>query len=99
MKIKEFTEPADGLLAAARAAGFDVSRAQLARWHRIGLLSKPEVAWLGRGKGSRTIYPTGTTFQLIALCRLHEHERSLSVVGWKLWLRGFSVADRYWRTI
>lgn len=97
MENKDFTEAAADVLHAAMAAGFVVSPAQLARWHRIGLLSTPWQQPLGQGKGSRTLYPDGTTKQLLALCRLHEHERSLAAIGWGLWVQRFAVADEYWR--
>jgi hypothetical protein len=98
MIFNAFTEPAGDLLSVARAAGFEISEAQLARWHRIGLLPKPRQQPLGRRKGSRTVYPPGSTDQLLALCRLHQRERSLTAVGWALWRNGFPVSERYWRS-
>ena len=97
MKINDFAEPASHVLDAAKDAGFAVSQSQLARWHRGGLLPTPRQQRLGRGKGSRTFYRIGTTKQLLVLCRLHEKEKSLAIVGWRLWVQGYAVADGYWR--
>ena len=99
-----FTESAEALLARARNAGYRVSEAQLARWHRIGLLPRPWQRSLGRKKGTKTLYPKGTGDQLIALCQIHfgspgkkggKRGRRLQFVGWRLWWLGFPVADKY----
>jgi hypothetical protein len=34
----------------------------------------------------------------LALCGLHREYRNFEKAGWYLWLNGFSVSDRYWRT-
>ena len=97
MKINDFAEPGSHVLDAAKDAGFAVSQSQLARCPRGGLLPTPRQQRLGRGKGSRTFYRIGTTKQLLVLCRLHEKEKSLAIVGWRLWVQGYAVADGYWR--
>ncbi len=92
----ETPEPALAVLHRAREAGFKVSAAQLARWHRSGLVPSPRQHSLGRGKGTQSLYPAGTASQVVALCQMHRTTRSLNDVGWFLWWYGFSVAERYW---
>lgn len=94
-----FTEPASEVLARAREAGHRPSTAQIARWHRAGLLRRPRQRPLGRGKGTETVYAFGTGDQLVALCEIHFREkvRRLADIGWRLWWRGFTVDDEYWR--
>lgn len=93
MDAPAFTEPAAQVLAKARAAGFAVSTAQLARWHRIGLLPQPRTRSLGRGHGTQTMYPAGTGDQSIKLCQLRKRHRNLREVGWRLWWLGYSVEE------
>jgi len=87
----EQLEGARDLLAAASEAGFVVSEAQLARWHRAGLLPRPRQLSLGRGKGTVTAYPSGTALQLLALCRIRVNDRSLARAGFRLWWEGYAV--------
>ena len=91
-------ELAHDLVRKARDAGFYVTTSQIARWNREGLLPKPRQSGLGRGGGSEVRYQTGTGDQLLALCGLHREYRNFEKAGWYLWLNGFSVSDRYWRT-
>lgn len=72
-------------------AGFPVSEDQLARWHRRGLLPRPSQRPLGRGRGTITIYPPGSGMQLVALCEVRRHVRSLEMAGFQLWWDGFDV--------
>jgi hypothetical protein len=105
-------QPNDGetlsaILAAALAAGFDVTADQLRRWHRTGLLPRPEQVGLGRPRigerrgeqerGSTVVYPVGTTAQLLALCALRGKHKKLDRLGWPLWWRGYDVAERHVR--
>src|SRR6266511_2593822 len=73
------------LLAAATAAGLAVSQAQLARWHRAGLLPRPQVRPLGRGRGTVSLYPPGSGQRLVRVAQLHQRERRLTSVAWRLW--------------
>lgn len=95
------TTPLDGettetLIATAAAHDYTVTETQLVRWHREGLL--PPIGqplarrFLGRGRGSETLYPAGTSAQLLALCGLHAHERRLVPLGWSLWWQGYVVS-------
>src|SRR5438105_15226652 len=78
-------ESKDELLAAASNAGFEVSEAQLARWHRAGLLPRPQVRSLGRGKGTESLYPPGTRQRLIRVAQVHVEEHRLANAAWRLW--------------
>jgi len=84
-------ESRDQVLAYAAGFGFAVSAAQLARWHRAGILPSPRQRSLGRGRGTETAYPPGTSLQLVALCKVKEHERRLSKIAFQLWWEGFTV--------
>jgi len=78
-------ETREQLLAAATAAGLAVSQAQLSRWHRAGLLPRPQVRSLGRGRGTVSLYPPGSGQRLVLVAQLHQRERRLTSVAWRLW--------------
>jgi hypothetical protein len=79
------TESKEDLLAAAAAAGLEVSEAQLARWHRAGLLPRPTVRSLGRGRGTESLYPPGSSLRLVRVAEVHRQEHRLSHAAWRLW--------------
>jgi len=87
-------ETTEEVLAAAVAAGYSVSRAQLVRWHRVGLLPRPSTTGLGQGRGTMTLYAAGTSRQLVALCEIRKRYRRLDDAGWLLWWQGYEVPDR-----
>ena len=78
-------ETKDALLAAAAEAGVSVSEAQLARWHRSGLLPRPEVRSLGRGRGTQSLYPIGSARRLVRVAQVHAEEHRLAHAAWRLW--------------
>jgi hypothetical protein len=78
-------ESKEELLAAASNAGFEISEAQLARWHRAGLLPRPQVRSLGRGKGTESLYPIGSSQRLVRVAQVHADEHRLSNAAWRLW--------------
>lgn len=80
------------LLNLAQARGYEVSAPQLARWHRAGLLPRPEQRSLGKAHGTQTVYPSGTREQLLALCEVHAEERRLLYVAWRMWWAGYEVS-------
>ena len=84
-------EARDQVIELVSALGYDVSVAQLARWHRAGLLPRPRQRPLGRGRGTKTIYPHGTSVQVVALCQVKDEERRLGRVAFRLWWDGFAV--------
>lgn len=87
------------ILKAAEVAGLRITQDELSATHRRDLIPRPNTRSLGYGRGTESIYPWGTTNQLIAYGRLKQqfgtdYER----IGWELWRLGFPVGDRYWRT-
>jgi hypothetical protein len=57
----------NALIDACAEAGVTVSRYQLERWRRAGLIDRPVRHGLGRGQGSTSRYPDGTVEQVVAL--------------------------------
>jgi hypothetical protein len=92
-------ESREELLGLAAAAGFDVTAAQLARWHRAGLIPRPSQRPLGKGHGTETVYPGGTGEQLLALARILALDRRLSLAAWELWWAGYDVSLEKVRTL
>ena len=90
-------EPSATILAVVAKAGFQVPEARLAHWHRAGLISKPVQKSLGRGMGTVSLYPAGTSRQVLAICYLRNKHHRLDDVRWLLWFNGFSVEESYWR--
>lgn len=84
-------ESRDDLIKSAASLGYAITAAQLARWHRAGLLPRPNQRSLGRGRGTETVYPAGTSVQLVALCHMREGERRLDRLAFGLWWDGFTV--------
>lgn len=91
-------ESVEELIRRAVDAGEVVTKEQLRRWHREGLLSRPRQESRGR-KGSEVLYPAGTGAQLVALLALkRRYPKSLAKVGWGLWWLGYPVPDSRART-
>jgi hypothetical protein len=86
-----YGEMAEALIACMDSHNFTVTKSELARWHRAGLLPRPQRYSLGRGRGMVSVYPTGTTDQLLALCLIHRSEKRLPCVAWRLWWEGYPV--------
>lgn len=84
-------ETADQLLSVAAARGWPLTRAQLERRHRAGLIPRPRQIALGRGLGSTTVYPAGTAKELIAGLEIGSRVRALPAVAWELWFTGWPV--------
>jgi len=90
-------ESAEDLIAAAEAAGAGaVTKDQLTRWHRAGLLPRPRQVSRGRA-GSVVFYPPGTSAQLLDLLGLKTRNRKLAVIRWGLWWKGYDIADHWAR--
>jgi hypothetical protein len=73
------------LLAAAAAAGYQVSTSQLGRLQRAGLLAAPEIKSLGRGRGTESRYPLGSAARLVRVAEIHAGEHRLAQNAWRLW--------------
>jgi hypothetical protein len=85
-------DTADELITRMQSLGHTVTRTELARWHRAGLLPPPKRHSLGRGRGMVSVYPVGTADQLQALCEFHRLEKRLPYVAWRLWWAGYDVS-------
>lgn len=87
-------ETREQLLVLAESRGYRVTEHQLARWHREGLLPRPKQRSLGRGRGTQTVYRSGTGQQLLRLCEIHldGKEKRLLYVAWRLWWEGYEVS-------
>jgi hypothetical protein len=68
-----------------------VSPTQLVRWHRAGLLPRPRQLPLKGTRGTCSLYPSGTSEQLLLLCEFRTTERRFSHLAWQLWLVGYPV--------
>jgi hypothetical protein len=75
------------VLQAAHEAGFSLSVPQLGRLHRAGLIASPSTRSLGRGNGTVSEFPAGTSARLLRVLELQRRKgaKNLSVIGWRLW--------------
>jgi len=80
-------EPRRELLAAAHATGFKLSDPQLGRLHRAGLLQSPRTRGLGRGKGTASEFPPGSTGRLLRILQIQKQAgtQKFSTIAWLLW--------------
>jgi len=77
-------------------AANDVSRDQMTRWRRAGLLLDVEQVSKAY-RGSAVLYPPGTCKQIAAAARLFREKNRFDYVGRMLWWEGFQVDERYWK--
>ena len=84
-------ETNEALLTLAQQYGYMVSPTQLVRWHRAGLLPRPRQLPLKGTRGTYSLYPSGTSEQLLLLCEFRTTERRFSHLAWQLWLVGYPV--------
>jgi hypothetical protein len=82
---------ADAVVAYAARCGVSVSRSQLERWHKAGLMPRPRRVHLGRGKGTESRYPVETAPQAVTLALGRTFGRSLDVMAWYAWTHRFPV--------
>lgn len=86
-------ETAEVLMTAASQAGHRVTPVMLKKWRAAGLLPRPSQRSRGRGHGTETVYPAGSTGQLLRLLEIRaeggrfDPERTL----WRLWWEGWPV--------
>jgi hypothetical protein len=75
-----------------------VTRVQINRWRREGLLPKGvEQLWPDAYHGSQVCYPIGTRAQIRAAQALFREKNRREYVGLRLWRMGFPVSEDYWR--
>lgn len=92
--MNEALERRTDIFSAASATGHAVTPAQLARWAAFGLIGRPRQVGLGRGEGTATVYPAGTSRRVLAICAALPRHRRLSEIAWQLWLDGEAIEDR-----
>lgn len=86
-------ETAEALMTAASQAGHRITPVMLKKWRAAGLLPRPSQRSRGRGHGTETVYPAGSTGQLLRLLEIRaeggrfDPERTL----WRLWWEGWPV--------
>lgn len=92
-----FGERVPEMLQAAEAVGLRITADEVSDAHRRAFISKPTIISLGR-YGSESVYPLGTTVQLIEYAKLKQKfGADYHRIGWELWLLGFPVGEQYWR--
>jgi len=84
--------PPEKIVQAADRSGFSVSGAQLHRWRSQGLIPRPKVRGLGRGRGATSFYPAGTDLQVVSLCELLKKDRRLDLAAMALFFQGYPVS-------
>lgn len=75
--------------------GYVVTKSQIQRWHRAGLLPSPTKHGLGRGFGTTSEYPSGTDTIVKEICDLQRQHRRLDDIAWVMWLRGSIVQPNH----
>ena len=82
------------LLQAVAAEGLPLSRFQLDRWRKAGLLRTPDVVSLAEGHGKEAHYPRTAVAQLLTIAVLLRRSRDLEAARWQLFVDGFPVSTR-----
>src|ERR1017187_1487374 len=76
---------AEQLLELCHEHGFQVSRDQLARWHRELAIPAPKRDHRRGGRGSVSMYEPDTPEILLELCRAKRGRTPLDQIVWSLW--------------
>lgn len=82
---------AETILENLKSEGYIVTKAQIQRWHRAGLLPSPTKRGLGRGFGTINEYPSETDTIVKAICELQQQHRRLDDITWAMWLSGGTI--------
>src|SRR5271157_5130229 len=83
--MRQAEEPVDEILKRAAKRRFELRPSQLHRYQQAGLIPSPRQVGLGRGRGTKTMYPAGTSEQLVAACVALRLKNSLKFARWHLW--------------
>jgi len=75
-----------------------VTKDQVVRWRRLGLLPK-DVEQDSDYHGSVVRFPVGTCAQIKAASALFEKKNRVDYVGLRLWRQGFPVDEKHWRPV
>ena len=84
-------EPADAVIAYAAVNGEVVKKEKLARWHRAGLIPRPETRHRIGERGTESLYRPGTAIQTVAASRALRRERNLGRAAFRLWWDGYPI--------
>jgi hypothetical protein len=84
----ETGETANELIGYAAAAGHVVTRTQLVRWHKRGLIPRPQLHYTPGRRGALSLYPAGTAEVLLVVAESEATRRPLEDVAWTLWWEG-----------
>lgn len=79
------------LLAYAAARNYDITPDVLERLYESGCLPRPIQRHVVGQPGSVAEYPPEAADQLLALCRLREHEKRYAYLCVRIWLEGYPV--------
>jgi hypothetical protein len=82
---------ADDVIAYAKANGERVTKEQLARWHRAGLIPQPETRHRTGQRGTESTYPPSTAVQAVAASQVLARERNLGRAAFRLWWEGYPI--------
>ena len=75
-----------------------VTRTQVKRWRRWGLLPKEVIQQPQAYRGSIVLYPVGTCARITAAQALSRKKDRREYVGFRLWWMGFPIGEDYWRS-
>lgn len=84
-------ETTQSLITVAAKHGHRITPVMLKKWRGLGLLPRPLQRSLGRGQGTETIYPVGSTAQIIRLLEIRaeggrfDPERAAWLLWWEAW--------------
>jgi len=85
-------ETADEIIDSCRGIA-SFTKVRLAKWHRAGLIERPVTVKLGRGKGSESRYPIGTSEIVAAIVRKPKRMKTADR-AWDLWWEGHQIPPR-----
>lgn len=82
------------VIAYAKTQGITLSKPQLVRWHRAGLLPRPRQVPLGRARGTCSAYPEIAAPLAVFLARAKRQSRNLDRMASLAWMAGYPVTPR-----
>lgn len=89
----------DSLTTSLAENGIAVSRSQIRRWQKDGLLPRSRRRPLGRGRGTESLFPASGVDQLAFLAQLRPRCATLDHLAWHAWLQRFPVTPRIRRLL
>jgi hypothetical protein len=99
MSMREGEESREDVMQYARLSGHKITLAQLHRYQQERVIQGPRKIHLGYGRGTRTVYPPGTSLQLRAACEATAKLSSFRRARWQLWWDGYVIEISRIRTL